>query len=173
MIPRPWDRPIGSRPVRLLTALDFDDEEPGVPRARTTGAAPASPFDLLTGPSTYWAGNLNVFVGGTGRRAAHGQGLHIVPGRTNAAMFIVGTGPDSYRFDLIGLGPDWDAADLRSDAAPSLSRGLQDGAAIDRRVVDHAALALDVVLALQPPVELPRGECRGPRHAAVDWRKQP
>jgi len=66
MIPKPSCPPHRRPPARLLTALDFGEGEPGkrVASPSVRPKLPPSPIDLLTGPSTYWAGNLNVFVGG-------------------------------------------------------------------------------------------------------------
>jgi hypothetical protein len=92
---------------------------------------PPSPLDLLAGPNTHWAGNINVFVAGKAVERHLAKALRIYPERTNVAMFIVGASPDSYRFDLLGLGPDWDAAIVDPMNAGSLSQGMSDGTAIE------------------------------------------
>jgi hypothetical protein len=59
-----------------------------------------------------WAGNINVFVGQTPVERHMAKALRVYPGRTNLAMFIVGTPGkrDSFAFELVGLNPDWKAA---------------------------------------------------------------
>jgi len=155
-IPKPLGPPERLPPARLRTALDFDDEEPGASASATASPPgqpqplPPSPFDLLTGPSTYWAGNLNVFVGGKAVERHMAKALRIIPGRTNAAMFVVG-GRDSYRFDLLGLGSDWGAQIFNPMKAMAMSRGVSEGAVIP--LGDWTALARQamLLLVLQPP----------------------
>src|SRR5262249_41138537 len=57
----------------------------------------------------HFAGNLNIFVGGRAVERHLAQALRIYPGRRNLAMFVVGSGPDSYAFRLLGDGAGWDA----------------------------------------------------------------
>ena len=136
--------PLGSidrlPPGRLLTALGFDEEEPrtvgkeggrAAPPTRESRSLPPSPLDLLTAPDTHWAGNINVFVAGKAVERHLAKALRIFPERTNVAMFIVGSSPDSYRFDVLGLGPDWDAAIVDPMKAGSLSQGISHGTAIE------------------------------------------
>src|SRR5262245_31825643 len=136
VFPKPLGPPDRVPPGRLLTALDFDGEEPKH-RDPASPARPrklsASPFDLLTGRETYWAGNLNIFIGGTDVERHLAKSLRIVPGRTNVAMFIVGDrgGPESYRFDLKGLDADWEGAIFNPMHARSLAFGLRDGMQIE------------------------------------------
>jgi hypothetical protein len=98
-------------PRRLLTALGMEDDRP--PRARSlaggSGGAtlPADLFDLMRTGNPHFAGNLNVFVGGRAVERHLAQQLRIYPGRTNLAMFVVGSGRDSYAFRITGLGTDW------------------------------------------------------------------
>ncbi len=92
----------------LLTALDLADDDA---TARGTGAAflPGDLFRLLGNPSCHWAGNLNIFVGGKPVERHMAQALRIYPGKLNLAMFIVGSGPDAYRFSLSGEGAAWES----------------------------------------------------------------
>jgi len=153
-IPEPLGPPDRVPPARLLTALRFDDEERPGKTAETpvTRRLPPSPFDLFNGPSIYWAGNLNVFVGGKAVERHRASALRILPERTNVAMFVIGD-RDSYRFDLRGLGEDWKAQICDPMKALSLSRGLIEGTAITpgawTSMHGHAML----LLALRPPAD--------------------
>jgi hypothetical protein len=179
VIPEPLGPPDRVPPARWLTASAFGEEKPSAPMTsffnvlarsarkpetpravlgRTTTQAPPtsrhlppSPFDFLSGPTTYWAGNLNVFVGGQAVERHQATALRIIPGRTNVAMFIVGCGPDSYQFDLVGLGPEWDARIFDPMRATSVSRALSDGMVIEpgawTAVANHALW----FLVLRPP----------------------
>ncbi len=114
---------------------------------------PASPFDLLTGPDTYWAGNLNVFIGETDVERHMAKALRIVPGRTNAAMFIVGdgNGPEWYRFDLVGLGRDWEGGIFDPIHAVTLARGAREGMPIEPGTWTMLRRRSMLLLALKPP----------------------
>ena len=85
---------------------------------------PANPFDLLSRGNLYWAGNLNVFVGGQAVERHRACELRIVPERTNVVMFFVGNGqPDHYRFDLQGVDRRWEATLMNPRVAHSLAPG--------------------------------------------------
>ena len=119
-VPQPPVRPIGSfanvPPSRLLTALLNPDERPpgAVARflswrrggRRQTGLPPDL-FALLGRANSHWAGNLNVFVGDRPVERHFAQALRIYPGRTNLAMFVVGSGRDDYRLQTQGDGAAW------------------------------------------------------------------
>ncbi len=151
--PEPLGPPDRLPPARLLTALGFQDENARKSVGSTSGrpSLPPSPLDLLTGPSTYWAGNINVFVAGKAVERHMARALRIVPDRTNVAVFCVGGRPDSYRFELLGLGPDWDVAIMNPMQAVSVSRGLKDGSSIETgKWISLRGTSL-VFLALRPP----------------------
>ncbi len=175
--PKPLGTPDRLPPARLLTALGSDDDEPRSPeargRARVSRALglfrkfrplrdkvlkdgnrppqlPPSPFDLLNGQSTYWAGNLNVFIGGRSVERHRATALRILPEHTNVVMFVVG-GDDSYRFDLLGLDSNWEAALFNPMSAPSLSRGLSYGTLIDLGTWVPMHSNSLVFMALRPP----------------------
>jgi hypothetical protein len=145
-------------PVRLLTAMGLADDEPGKRRGqsrkRSAGlpTLPVSPIDLLGGPGTYWAGNLNVFIGQQAVERHQAKSLRILPRVTNVVMFCVGDRQaDSYRFRLAGLRPDWEAALLDPISPRSLARGLREAKAIDLDTwVPMYRLSM-VFLALRPP----------------------
>jgi hypothetical protein len=67
-------------------------------------------LDVLGRPNVYWAGNLNVFIGAHAVERHCAQALRIYPGRTNWAMFLVGSGTDAYAFDVTGAESDWELA---------------------------------------------------------------
>ena len=142
------DRSQASPMDLLIRAMLFLAERP--PRSR---ALPPSPFDMLTGPDTYWAGNLNVFIGGTDVERHVAKALRIVPQRTNLAMFFVGdgNGPEWYRFDLRGIGPDWEGAIFDPINAEALSLGVRDGMQIEPGSWRLLRARSMLLLALKPP----------------------
>jgi hypothetical protein len=115
-LPVPLGPPDQVPPRRLLTALGAADDRPGGapaalrPGTRPTAGLPADLLDLMGRPGTHWAGNLNVFLVGRAVERHLAQALRIYPGRTNLAMFVLGSGRDAYRFHLIGEGQHWGAA---------------------------------------------------------------
>jgi hypothetical protein len=123
--PRPLGPPDRLHPARLLTALDVDDERPG---AGLATPLPASPFDFLFGKTTYWAGNLNVFLGNQAVERHRAEALRILPGHVNLAMFCVGGGPgDAYRFELLGLERGWQALLLDPSRASTVVNLIDSG----------------------------------------------
>ena len=147
VVPLPLGSPDRVSPGRILTALGAVEKP-----ARQSQQLPTSVFDLLTGRETYWAGNLNVFIGGTAVERHVAKALRIVPGRTNAAMFVVGdSGPEWYRFDLVGLGADWEGAIFDPMSARSLARGLCDGERIEPGSWRSLQARSMLLLALRPP----------------------
>src|SRR5205085_7773794 len=68
--------------------------------------------DLVGRGQPHWAGNINVFVGARSVERHMAKALRVYPGRTNMAMFIVGSPgrQDSFSFELVGLSWDWKAA---------------------------------------------------------------
>jgi hypothetical protein len=182
-IPQPLGTPGRVPPEQFLTALGLGDDEPERPgHARgTIGNAamslldafrrrrsrvpadssglpnlPVSPLDLLTGPSTYWAGNLNVFVGGRPVERHQAKALRILPGYTNIVMFCVGNHQvDSYRFALAGLSPGWEAILLNPLSPLSLARSVNGGSSIQLGSWVPIHRASIIFLALRPPVPCP------------------
>ncbi len=134
VVARPRPRPLGSfdrvPPHRLLTALSSQDQpesDSGMSgmlqsflkrnsssnaRADAQGNADLAPdaWDLLNRRQRYWAGNINVFVGGRSVERHFAKALRIHPGCVNGAIFFVG-GPtsDAYAFRLEGIPADWQA----------------------------------------------------------------
>lgn len=143
-------------PASLLTALGFDDDgsrsRSGLQAPAGTQALPLSPFDILSGPDTYWAGNINVFVGGRSVERHQAKALRILPEHTNVAMFLVGgREADSYRFELMGLGPRWNADIFSRQTALTMALDLKHGTPIELGkwvpVAGHAMF----LLGLRPP----------------------
>ncbi len=119
-------------PKRLLTAVNSPDQpspQPGtglgailnlLRRGQTTrpsgrglaGTPSLAPdlWDLLGRGQPHWAGNINVFVGTRPVERHLARALRIYPGRTNLAMFIVGSPGkrDAFAFELVA--PDWKVA---------------------------------------------------------------
>jgi hypothetical protein len=173
---RGWDatrspvKPLGPpdrvTPKQLLTALGLEegrprDERPGRPQPRrflgggprilASRALPAAPADLLGRPNPNWAGSLNVSVGGRDVERLHAPGLRVHPGRTNMAYFVVGSGPDAYRFRLAGDAAGWGAAVYDVTAGANL---LPDPSGVGTLPVDswvEAPSAWLIVLTFRPP----------------------
>ncbi len=121
----PRSAPLGDikqvTPQQMLNALDrpqvvidelFDGSWIEWPIDLEMIGPPLLPDDLmaLLGRSNpHWAGNINVFIGGCAVELHKAQALRIYPGRTNLAMFLVGSGMDAYAFHLTGVGTAWEA----------------------------------------------------------------
>jgi hypothetical protein len=138
-------------PRRLLTALAAGD-----PRPRAGGLAPDL-FRLLGRGGVHWAGNLNVFIGGKDVERHLAQALRVYPGRTNLALFMVGSGrPDGYAFHVGGDAAGWNPRLLDMTGARSLSLegrpgdGIPDGEWVE---LSHGIL----MLALEPPADATEG----------------
>jgi hypothetical protein len=127
----PTPKPLGqfSRvpPRRLITALAQDDPQPEPATApglagvlnRLLGRTlpqpeqpnmPDDPMQLVGRPNIHWAGNINILLNGREVERHLAQALRIYPARTNLAMFILGDRRDDYRFELSGIGAEWNAA---------------------------------------------------------------
>jgi hypothetical protein len=150
---RPEVAPLGPPdrvpPRKLLTALGAEDDRPGAAGPRP-GVLAADLADLLGRSNVYWAGNLNVFVGGRAVERHMAQALRVYPGRTNLAMFVLGSGPDAYRFHLGGNAAGWDARlhDMTDAGAWSLDLAGDPIAAGDWLESRRQRM---LMLALQPP----------------------
>ena len=55
------------------------------------------------------------------------QALRVYPGRTNLAMFVVGSQPDEYKFELSGSGAVWEAALFDISCTSSLLKFNSEG----------------------------------------------
>jgi hypothetical protein len=93
-------------------------------------ALPADLFELMGRGGLHFAGNLNVFVAGRDVERHLARAIRIYPGRTNLAMFLVGTAPDAYAFHLTGYGAGWDAAIFDVTSLDSLALCLKNGSLI-------------------------------------------
>jgi hypothetical protein len=140
--PRPLGPPDRVPPRRLLTALGFGEHR------RTL---PADPLELLGRSNAYWAGNLNVFVGARPVERHLARALRVYPGRTNLAIFMVGSKADAYAFRLKCAAPGWETALHALNGQPTLMLDAADATpiAVDEWLpVQRMSL---MVLALVPP----------------------
>jgi hypothetical protein len=149
-------------PAQLLTALDR--EEPH--RRRGTWPAPgkARPvlasdlFQRLGRGGVHWAGNINVFVSQTSVERHLAQALRIYPGRDNLAMFVVGSGPDAYSFEIDGAPQDWKAALLRPQDPRAPIHHLQRYHRVEPREWVEVKRQEMMMLLLQPPAQCKSGK---------------
>ncbi len=173
-VDRPKAAPLGNfarvPPRRLLTAIGNDDSGEVQPTAyslsdlrRRRSARLATRkqsgdvlrmlapdlFDFLGHRNPHWAGNINVF---TGRRsvARHvARALRVCPGRTNVAIFLVGTRPDAYSFALAGsLAPHARLVDCVSDRPLAQQARVADGIPPQEWVEARACLVVMLVMRL-------------------------
>jgi hypothetical protein len=171
--PAPLGDPDGLSPRQLLTALDMGDDRPrpnANPAAALLGgvrrqllarrAVPTMPPDLLElmgRGNPHWAGNLNVFIGNTAVERHLAQALRVYPGRTNLAMFVVGTGRDAYAFHLAGAGATWEARLFDMTGQASLHLDPRKVSPLDQdRWVEMDGHRM-LMLALLPPARCERG----------------
>lgn len=168
---RPETKPLGPPdrvpPAQLLTALGAEDDQPadtlfragldqllGRRKRRSSKRAirvlPTGLFDLLGERGCHWAGNLNIFVGGKAVERHLAQALRVYPGVANRAMFVVGSGRDSYRFELRGTGVDWDAQLLNLDVCSEAGKDLGSARVLLGEWVKLRFQAL-MILGLCPP----------------------
>jgi hypothetical protein len=153
-------------PVSLLTALAQDDDpgdsvnllDSGKDRRRPAGALlPADLFSLLGHANPHWAGNLNVFIGNSAVERHLAQALRIYPGRTNLALFMVGSGRDQYSFSLSGSGADWEASLYALGDFGSLCRMDPQGSVPLGQWLPMQSTRM-LILAMQPPRGCRQGE---------------
>ena len=167
-------------PKRLLTAVNFPERpsrQSGTGfvamlnlflRGRTArpsgldlaGRASLAPdlWDLLGRSQPYWAGNINVFVGNHSVERHLARALRVYPGRTNLAMFLVGSPGrrDAYAFELVGLASDWKAClyDLKNQN--SLLINPSDAPIEEMQWVESDG-GMMVMMAAHPPVDSQTG----------------
>jgi hypothetical protein len=148
------------------------------------GAAALAPdiWDWLGRSQPHWAGNINVFVGRRPVERHVARALRIHPGRTNLAMFVVGSAgtPGAYAFKVVGLPPDWKAALF--DVTNGRTLGVDpscDAPIEDERWVEAQGMLM-LMLAAQPPPRCRAGKLevhvarRGsPRPAIVEFDLDP
>lgn len=180
---RPKPAPLGDfadvPPRRVLAAVGPDDQ-PSRTAGRRSGlfrnwalvrrlrraaggqsakspSLPPDPLDLVGRRNPHWAGNLNVFIGRKSVERHLARALRIYPGRTNLAMFFVGSGPDAYAFDLRGDGAAWEAALYDRTFGPSLLVNHRTDARIrpSEWVQTHGRQLM--ILAVCPPDDCQRG----------------
>ncbi|HEY8506639.1 MAG TPA: hypothetical protein VIL46_18800 [Gemmataceae bacterium] len=114
-------------PRALLTALGAGEPAP----RRASGLAPDI-FQLVARGGVHWAGNLNVFVSGAELERHGGVAIRAHPGRTNAAMFVVGSGhPDRYAFELHGDAVAWDPRLIDATPCSGMREALAEGGELE------------------------------------------
>lgn len=155
-------------PRRVLTALNAAPAE--APRQRAGGfaallpwfqrkgakgpALPADLWELFGREQPHWAGNINVFVGQRAVERHVARALRIFAGRTNLAMFVVGSSGkrDAYAFNLVGVAPDWKAGLYNATNAKTLVVDSNDTPVREKQWVDADAGLMLVMLAVRPPL---------------------
>jgi hypothetical protein len=179
---RPHPVPLGSfdgvPPMSVLTALNASPDErspqPGAglgallnlirkrgtsrPSSKGPSLAPDL-WELFGREQPHWAGNINVFVGARAVERHAANSLRIFSGRTNMAIFDVGTPGkrDTYAFDVVGLAPDWKATMHDMTSATTLVVGRSDTPFKERQWVESPAGMMLVVLAVRPPMVCENG----------------
>ncbi len=107
-VPRPVALGSADRipPDRALVALGLGEpDRPERRRPRTPAADVMGVFNL---GSLHWAGNINLFFPRADVERHQALAIRMHPGRTNLAMFIVGTGGDDrYQLEFSGSGMAW------------------------------------------------------------------
>ncbi|HYH69077.1 MAG TPA: hypothetical protein VD866_30565 [Urbifossiella sp.] len=89
---------------RALVALGLGEPD----RPRRPAAPAADVMGVFGLGSLHWAGNINLFFPKVDVERHTAMALRVYPGRTNLAMFVVGTGPaDRYKLELSGTGTAW------------------------------------------------------------------
>ncbi len=154
--PAPLGPPDRVGPRQLLTALGAEDDRPKADTGTTRGL-PRDLFQLLGQGNVHWAGNLNVFIGGKAVERHMAMALRVYPGRTNLAMFVVGSGADAYRFWLDGDAAKWDATLYDGTEQHKAIELHRDNIITADRWVDVTTQRL-MLLALRPPQHCAEGK---------------
>ena len=161
-------------PKTLLTAVNASPDEP----APQLGGL-AAMFNLLRGKTAvpskglslapdmweivereqpHWAGNIHVFIGIRDVERHFAKSLRIHPGRTNMAIFTVGEprAHDAYAFDLVGLGPDWQARLFDVSHSKTLVPGSSNTPIEELQWVQSSG-SLMITLDVRPPADCKQG----------------
>jgi hypothetical protein len=163
---RPATAPLGPPdrvgPRQLLTALGAADNQPGKnvaapPQAPRRRLLPHDFLEMLGNRNVHWAGNLNVFIGSRAVERHMARALRVYPGKSNVAMFVVGSGRDAYHFHVIGEGEDWKATlfDMTEGQTLALDVSRFPPVAEDRWI--EAPTCRVMMLALCPPQDCGAG----------------
>ncbi len=141
-----------------------------------TGRTSLAPdlWDMVGRGQPHWAGNINVFVGSHAVERHLARALRVYPGRTNLALFIVGSPGErnAFAFEIVGLTPDWNAAlhDITNNR--SLLVGPSDSPIGETQWVESNG-GLVVMLTTQPPAGCQKGNVevhvtrQAPRKTAI------
>lgn len=207
-VARPHPAPLGDfnrvPPQKLLTAINSPDQpspannntglkallellrrgqsgSPSRAGMAAKGTLAADLWDWVGRGQSHWAGNLNVFVGPKAVERHLARALRVYPGRTNLAVFIVGSPGrrDAFAFTLAGLSPDWKAALYDMTTHRSLVADATDAPLKEQQWVESNG-SLMVILAIQPPADCAEGNLevhvtrrRGQKTARVEFNLDP
>jgi hypothetical protein len=139
-------------PSRLITALGMDDQRP-----RRNGQLAGDLFKLLGQGGYHWVGNLNVFIGGKDVERHMAQALRVYAGRTNLAMFMVGSHrKDAYAFRLSADALDWQAELFDMSGASSCELDTQANSAVAENEWLELRAGM-MMLAMVPPANAQAG----------------
>ena len=153
------DQPSGNAGTRGFLELCFRFRTNNRSSKSDSSVATLAPdlWDLLCHSQPHWAGNLNVFVGTRAIERHLAKALRVYPGRTNLAMFVVGSPGrhDGFAFELVGLDSDWKAALYDMTNCESLLDNSD--APIEERKWVESYGSLAGLLAIRPPMHSPAG----------------
>lgn len=140
-------------PDRALVALDLGEPAPERRRPRTPAPDVMGLFGL---GGLHWLGNINLFFPGADVERHRALALRVHPGRTNLAMFVVGTGPsDRYRMEFSGSGTAWSPKVY--DTLPMLPVAAAAGGGPLAEGRWHALSTGMLALTVQPPAKAREG----------------
>jgi hypothetical protein len=148
-------------PAQLLTALGQDEPRKRHATSPVGRAWPALAGDLLQrlgSGGVHWAGNINVFVAQKSVERHLAQALRIYPGRDNLAMFVIGSGPDAYSFEVRGAPEDWKTTLLRPADPGARLLHLQGYREVEPREWALVELQEMMMILLQPPARCESGK---------------
>lgn len=143
----------------LLAAIKEEEQEDRL----FLRVLPPDPLALLGREGTYWAGNINVFIGGRAVERHRAEALRIYPGRKNNALFSVGSGRDAYAFQFRGPGAAWNPTLLLADPSPPDFSG-------DNRIYAGMWVEVQETALVQLSVVPPEGCEQGELHVHVTQR---
>ncbi len=131
-------------------------------------------WDLLGRGQPHWAGNINVFVNSRPVERHLARALRVYPGRTNLAMFLVGSPGwhEAFAFELAGLNPNWKAALFDATNHRNLLVDPSDAPIEETRWLESNG-GLMAMLATRPPADCSSGNLevrvtrRAPRKTAI------
>jgi hypothetical protein len=141
-------------PGRALVALGLGEpDRPNRPKPHSPAADVMGLFGL---GGLHWAGNINLFFPGADVERHTALALRVYPGRTNMAMFVVGTGgADRYQLELSGTGTAWNPKLFDTLPNMPVASGVTTGPLAERRW--HRFDTPMLVLTVDPPAKAREG----------------